>query len=365
MKKPAKILIAVVIIAGIVGAGLISTNRDSGINYEELIALQPKTEVKKGDLLIKVNNSGNVELKNEDSDDINNLKVVINVDELDINKIKKNQEVEIKSEVFPNEVFKGRVVNVSDKGEVENGKAKYKVEISLEKTIKEVGNINKDEVNLRQGTSKEFESIKILNKGTKVNILDTVIKSKNEKWYQVSLEDGIIGWVISSSVNITGINNGGVKATIKNDIVNIKKNTSLKSGVLAKLVKDDTVKIIGKENNYYKVKLLDGREGYIKENEVITEKLKPGMSVTTSIIVNEKKDSLYIPMDCVVKTDDGYVVVMAETAKVKKIKTGINSEDYIEVVDGLSKGDKVSLIESSDQDLSISDVKSLMSKNEN
>lgn len=364
MKRPMKIIISLVIIAGVIGIGLNYVNKTNEEIYQRHIQSQPKAEVKKGNIVVAVTSSGNIELSNSESDDMNNLKVVTKVDELDINKIKKNQDVDIILDAFPNEVFKGKVIDVAETGEVENGKAKYKVEISLPKSITEVGNINKDEVNLRKGSSTEFELIKVLNKDTKVNILNKVSKSKNEKWYQVSLEDGTTGWVHSSNVNISGINNPDIESTIKNNTVNIKKSTSSKSKVLTKLVKDDTVQIIGKENDYYKVKLSDGREGYIKEDEVITEKLKPGMSVTASIIINNKENALYLPIECVVKTDDGYVVVMSDTNKSKKIKVGINSEDYIEVVEGLSKGDTVKIIGNEEDSISISEVENKISSNE-
>lgn len=348
MKVSKKILIGALVVVSIGGAGAIGVKVIQDNNdkiYMQSLAAESKEEAKKGDIDVVVTSSGNVVLSNEASDNLNDLKVQIYVDELDINKIKKGQSVDIKSQSFPNETFKGKVMSIDEKGEVENGKTKYKVDVYLEKNIAEIGKTNQDNIELRAGSSTQFQSIKTLAKGTPVEILERVEHSKSQKWYKVSLEDGTMGWVDTSQVDIEGLNKQDVEAIVKNEVVNVRKSSSSSSGIETKIVKDDIVKILEKKNGFYKVKMSNEQEGWVKENEVITEKLKPGMSITGSILINSKKDVLYIPIECVSKTDNGYSVISADTNKVKNIKIGISSEDYVEVLEGLSAGEKVKAID--------------------
>lgn len=342
MKRPTKILIVLVIISGVVGGGFLAINKYNENLQAEYQVQEQKEEVKKGDLEVNVTTYGNVALKNEE--DISDLKIQVNVNELDINKVKIGQKVKVNSKSLPHETIEGRVEYINQNGEIENGKTKYKVDISIEKPILKIGTIKYNEVNLREGLSTEYLSSKKLNEGTKVEILDEVKKSDKKKWYKIALEDGTIGWVNSLNIEVNGINKNNIIAIIKNSSANVNKKASSKSTIVSKLVKGDEVTIIDKENSYYKVKLSNEQEGYIKESELIIGNLKPGMSVTASILVDKKEDTLYIPIQCVIKGDEGYSVIPENSNDYKNIEVGISSEDYVEVLQGLSVGDKVKVL---------------------
>ena len=79
--------------------------------------------------------------------------------------------------------------------------------------------------------------------------------------------------------------------------------------------------------------------------------LKPGMSARCSMIVNRKKAVLRVPVNCV-KTENGKSTVQIVTSTMKdghkvesttprEVKIGLKGDDYIEVVSGLSEGEKV------------------------
>ncbi|MBF2631788.1 HlyD family secretion protein, partial [Listeria seeligeri] len=69
------------------------------------------------------------------------------------------------------------------------------------------------------------------------------------------------------------------------------------------------------------------------------------------ILVKEKKDALYVPIEAVQKDgDDKYYVLVPEeqengkTKKVKKfVETGLHNEDNIEITNGVKKDQKVIL----------------------
>ncbi|EUJ22096.1 hypothetical protein PGRAN_13568 [Listeria grandensis FSL F6-0971] len=82
-----------------------------------------------------------------------------------------------------------------------------------------------------------------------------------------------------------------------------------------------------------------------------TTNLKSGMTADASILVNEKANALYVPIEAVQKNDDGkyYVLVPKKgkndtTKEVKQyVTTGLHNEDNIEITKGLEKGDEVIL----------------------
>jgi multidrug efflux pump subunit AcrA (membrane-fusion protein) len=76
--------------------------------------------------------------------------------------------------------------------------------------------------------------------------------------------------------------------------------------------------------------------------------LKPGLNVTCEISTVNKDDALLVPMDAITpdKDDNNMVFVVDEktnTMKQSKVTLGINSDMYVEVVDGIKEGDLIVL----------------------
>ena len=73
--------------------------------------------------------------------------------------------------------------------------------------------------------------------------------------------------------------------------------------------------------------------------------LRPGQFVTLRVASNEHKDRLAVPVESVVKTEDGGVVIALVTgdkAVQKPVKTGVRDGNLVEVeAEGLKEGDAV------------------------
>jgi len=78
----------------------------------------------------------------------------------------------------------------------------------------------------------------------------------------------------------------------------------------------------------------------------VDEKLKPGMTANITIIGEERKDIVVIPIRCIFSDNEGNDIVY----KVKNdsigtgeiVKTGINNFQEVEIIDGLAVGDTIS-----------------------
>ncbi|MEH7301318.1 efflux RND transporter periplasmic adaptor subunit [Neobacillus drentensis] len=79
--------------------------------------------------------------------------------------------------------------------------------------------------------------------------------------------------------------------------------------------------------------------------------LKVGMSAEANILTASKKDALYVPVDALyTNNNEKYVVVTSAGANTassavtqQTVKTGLATEEYVEVTDGVSEGDVVQL----------------------
>ncbi len=71
--------------------------------------------------------------------------------------------------------------------------------------------------------------------------------------------------------------------------------------------------------------------------------LKPGYGVDVDIVTQEKQAVAYVPDKAVFDMDrqDTVFVIKGGKAELRSVTTGIESEDYIEVVEGLSEGEQV------------------------
>ena len=81
--------------------------------------------------------------------------------------------------------------------------------------------------------------------------------------------------------------------------------------------------------------------------------LKVGMSTEASILTNSKYDALYVPVDAVyTNNNEKYVIVASASTNTdnttgatnqKIVKTGISTDEYVEITEGVSAGESVQL----------------------
>lgn len=72
--------------------------------------------------------------------------------------------------------------------------------------------------------------------------------------------------------------------------------------------------------------------------------LRPGYTVDLAITTVDRDKALVVPYEAVKEKDDGrivYVVDKNNTVHIQKVKTGLDTELYTEIVSGLKKGEKV------------------------
>ena len=83
--------------------------------------------------------------------------------------------------------------------------------------------------------------------------------------------------------------------------------------------------------------------------------LKVGMSTEASILTESKENALYVPVDGVyTNNNEKYVIVTSastdtssagSTSQQKTVKTGISTDDYVELTEGVTAGETIQLPE--------------------
>lgn len=338
MKKTKKIVvISAISISVLVGAGAYSyvgLHKKSQANMaNEMSQMINTIKVEKGNIKNVVEAAGKVSLTDENNP--NSIIIPLSVNQYDISKLKVNQIVEIKSKAFPDDIIRGVVTKVSNLAD-QGGNSTYTVTVEISNPIIEYGEVTYSKVSVRKGQSKEYGAITELEKGAKVEILE-----KANNWIKIRLEDNQEGWVMGDSIKSIGLEEENIESEISKDGVIIRQSNSSKSKSLGKLVQGEKVKIIDKKYDWYKVDVNNEIQGWVKESDLVLQKLMDGMSVTGSIVVNERKDILKVPIMAIQKDEKGYYLIMADTNEKRYVEVGESDSEYIEVTKGLLENDKI------------------------
>ena len=97
------------------------------------------------------------------------------------------------------------------------------------------------------------------------------------------------------------------------------------------------------------------------ELKEVDEKLKPGMTANITIIGEERKDIVVIPIRCIFSDDEGndivYQVKNDSIGSGNVVKTGINNFQEVEIIEGIAVGDTISTKEPESEKDSEMDIK--------
>lgn len=133
MKKWVKWLIAIVIIAVIVVGAVLFLGNKSGSDTAATKDLVT-TKVKQGDLKINATATGAIVPQDQKAPDYDELELQVQMDELDVPNVKKDQEAKISVTALPDKTFIGKVKEIAEQGTVMNGVSSFLVTISIDDT---------------------------------------------------------------------------------------------------------------------------------------------------------------------------------------------------------------------------------------
>ena len=116
-----------------------------------------------------------------------------------------------------------------------------------------------DLLNVRASPDKDAQVAGRLTYGTEVSIVDT-----KDEWYQISYGDGATGWAVAEYIKADF---DVVQAT--SDNVNVRKSPSTDATVVTHINKFDRFIVVGRFNDWFKIKLENGESGWVNDQYAI------------------------------------------------------------------------------------------------
>ncbi|MEG1133410.1 MAG: family 10 glycosylhydrolase [Cellulosilyticaceae bacterium] len=139
--------------------------------------------------------------------------------------------------------------------------------VSPQEAIGKKGSVNTETLNVRSGARADRPVITKIGKGTRVAILDTL-----SGWYKVKLPDNQIGWVSAEYIKVdktsTITQPTSKVGTVTIDGLNVRSGAGINNSVVTKVNKGTKVTLLETKGDWYKVKLLDGKAGWVSKTYI-------------------------------------------------------------------------------------------------
>ena len=195
----------------------------------------------------------------------------------------------------------------------------------------QTGTVTASALNIRSGAGTNYSVITKAYKGESVDILDT-----SNGWYKVKLSNGKIGWASSDYINrMSNSNSNSQNGTsisgygkVTASTLNVRSGAGTSYSVVTKVYKGDKVNLLESLNGWYKIKLSNGKVGWVSSDYIT----KINNSNNDSSNNNSQSGT----------SISGYGKV---TASALNVRSGAGTS--YSVVTKAYKGDKVELLESS------------------
>ncbi|MFP7297512.1 SH3 domain-containing protein [Neobacillus niacini] len=139
-----------------------------------------------------------------------------------------------------------------------------------------IGTVTASSLSIRDGSSLNARIIGSVSKGQKFAILDEV-----NNWVKIEYKSGKTGWAAGWYFSKDQAKSSEVakdsKVTILHNGTNIRKDPTVQSTVLQRANEGDSFHIVSIENDWYQIKLSNGKNGYIAGWLVTTNGTGPGI----------------------------------------------------------------------------------------
>ncbi|MBD7912819.1 efflux RND transporter periplasmic adaptor subunit [Clostridium cibarium] len=212
---------------------------------------------------------------------------------------------------------------------------------------------------LKNSSKLELDKLNINDAEIQLNIIKEAVNNISV----ISPINGVVTIVNNKNGDlVSGINGVGTSSLgipqPTNTILTIIDPTSLKVKVTVDELDITKIKVGQKVQIRFDAagdKLYEGNVDYVPEvgtpindvtkyNVIISidniEYAKVGMSANISIILDSKKDGLAVPIEAILEKDNKKYV-KSKSGNLIEVKTGIENENYVEILDGISEGEEI------------------------
>jgi RND family efflux transporter MFP subunit len=178
-----------------------------------------------------------------------------------------------------------------------------------------------------------------------------VVAYANEPWYDSSrqIREGAMVWFRQKIFSLPDMSKMQVKVNVHESLVKKVKagqKAEIRVDAFPNLVLRGTVQSVAQIADSNRSWMSGGAKEYttvVTIDAMPSEELRPAMTAEVKIFVRTIPDALVVPVQCVVAhRGDHYVYVDdGRTIERRKVKVGDTNEKLVEILEGLSEGDKV------------------------
>jgi len=123
-----------------------------------------------------------------------------------------------------------------------------------------LGEVTEDRVNVRAGSSANFESLALLNKSNEVIVL-----GRSYSWYKIQIPADAKSYISSEFV----VPLGKIYGLVSGDRINIRAGSGVNHSVLGQLNKGDKVRILEKLDGWYRIAPIKGSAGWVMDDFLV------------------------------------------------------------------------------------------------
>ena len=157
--------------------------------------------------------------------------------------------------------------------------------------INKTGVVNTSALNVRKGPSTKNGIVTKVYKGDKVTITDS-----SNGWYKVKLSNGKVGWVsddyikVTSSSSSSNSTSSSKTGTVTTNSLNVRSGAGTKYSKVASVSKGTKVTITETKNNWHKIKMSNGKTGWVSADyiKISTSNSSSSSSNSSSSSVSNK-----------------------------------------------------------------------------
>ena len=176
------------------------------------------------------------------------------------------------------------------------------------------GTTTGDALRLRASASTSAKIYSLLEKGTKLDILD-----EENGWYKVRCSDGTVGYVSASYITVSFTE---TKGTVTGGTINVRKGPGTNHSKVSTVYTGKSVNVTGEESGWYKVSF-DGMSGYIRADFIELAAAESATEAPAEVALPETEETVVeetIPAEESAPAEDEtvYGVVVGGTINVRK-----------------------------------------------
>lgn len=157
---------------------------------------------------------------------------------------------------------------------------------SSDSSSSDTGYVNDSDVNLRSGAGTSYSVVTMMSKNTKFTFISTQLYNSN--WYNIKLSNGKTGYIYkdyatkdSSSSGGSGSSSSSDTGYVNDSYVNLRSGAGTSYSVVTVMDKNTKFTFVSTSlynSNWYKIKLNNGKEGYIYKDYATKDSKSSGGS---------------------------------------------------------------------------------------